>query len=441
MCSYPLCYLYFSDTMDLLFLTILISFITSSGTKIHHRVSSTTSIAPPLMQHIARESGGITQQDHPLNHQEKVENLTNDYPFVVNQPLFRHNMSRLFNLTGILFECFQSLDPPKHCTDFDILLFRDISIGDVVDIACNFNKSKLSFFSNVTLQDQSIISIEYNSFDAIQICTLVIFIFGFVANSITSLMIIRSPKLHKPFYVSVLFIALSDLFCILQLLVRYGLHIMLGFCQFQSIYKLLEMIKYSTKLNASLNVMILSTVRFVMFVYPLRSRIFLTNRKVCLAAGMSLALSVTYGFLIVSFIWNAARTNLKIIFIADDIGLLLCFVLINISFFVIRIKTASASRVAKDLKTRMTLVMLCILSLNAVNALSTILTTLMSFETGFQTDSPKNKYLLKVPDTHANRVFIDRIVYLIFHLVNPFIYFLSLPHMYKKVLSKSCNAE
>lgn len=441
MCSYPLCYLYFSDTMDLLFLTILISFITSSGTKIHHTVSSTTSIAPPLMQHMARESGGITQQDHPLNHQEKLENLTNDYPFIVNQPLFRHNMSRLFNLTGILFECFQSLDPPKHCIDFDILLFRDISIGDVVDIACNFNKSKLSSFSNVTLQDQSIISIEYNSFDAIQICTLVIFIFGFVANSITSLMIIKSPKLHKPFYVSVLFIALSDLFCILQLLVRYGLHIMLGFCQFQSIYKLLEMIKYSTKLNASLNVMILSTVRFVMFVYPLRSRIFLTNRKVCLAAGMSLALSVTYGFLIVSFIWNAARTNLKIIFIADDIGLLLCFVLINVYFFVIRIKTASASRVAKDLKTRMTLVMLCILSLNAVNALSTILTTLMSFETGFQTDLPKNKYFLKVPDTHANRVFIDRTVYLIFHLVNPFIYFLSLPHMCKKVLSKSCMAE
>lgn len=52
------------------------------------------------MQHIARESGGITQQDHPLNHQEKLENLTNDYPFVVNQPLFRHNMSRLFNLTN-----------------------------------------------------------------------------------------------------------------------------------------------------------------------------------------------------------------------------------------------------------------------------------------------------------------------------------------------------
>lgn len=299
----------------------------------------------------------------------------------------------------------------------------------------------MSFFSNVTLQDQSIISIEYNSFDAIQICTLVIFIFGFVANSITSLMIIRSPKLHKPFYVSVLFVALSDLFCILQLLVRYGLHIMLGFCQFQSIYKLLEMIKYSTKLNASLNVVILSTVRFVMFVYPLRSRIFLTNRKVCLAAGMSLALSVTYGFLIVSFIWNAAFTNLKIIFIADDIGLLLCFVLINIYFFVIRIKTASESRVAKDLKTRMTLVMLCILSLNAVNALSTILTALMSFETGFQADLSKNKYRLKVPDTHANRVFIDRIVYLIFHLVNPFIYFLSLSHMYKKVLSKSCMAE
>lgn len=427
--------------MDLVFLTILLSFITSSGTKIHHMVSSTTSIAPPLMQHNARESGGITQQDHPLIHQEKLENLTNDYPFDVNQPLFRHNMSRFFNLTGILFECFQSFDPPKHCKDFDILLFRDISIGDVVDIACNFNKSKLSFFSNVTLQDQSIISIEYNSFDAIQICTLVIFIFGLVANSITSLMIIRSPKLHKPFYVSVLFIALSDLFCILQLLVRYGLHIMLGFCQFQSIYKLLEMIKYSTKLNASLNVMILSTVRFVMFVYPLRSRIFLTNRKVCLAAGMSLALSVTYGFLIVSFIWNAAFTNLKIIFIADDIGLLLCFVLINIYFFVIRIKTASASRVAKDLKTRMTLVMLCILSLNAVNALSTILTALMSFETGFQTDLPENKNLLKVPDTHANRVFIDRIVYLIFHLVNPFIYFLSLSHMYKKVLSKSCMAK
>lgn len=426
--------------MDLLFLTILISFITSSGTKIHHRVSSTTSIAPPLMQHIARESGGITQQDHPLNHQEILENLTNDYPFDVNLPLFRHNMSRFFNLTGILFECFQSFDPPKHCKGFDILLFRDISIGDVVDIACNLNKSKLSFFSNVTLQDQSIISIEYNSFDAIQICTLVIFIFGFMANSITSLMIIRSPKLHKPFYISVLFVALSDLFCILQLLVRYGLHIMLGFCQFQSIYKLLEMIKYSTKLNASLNVMILSTVRFVMFVYPLRSRIFLTNRKVCLAAGMSLALSVTYGFLIVSFIWNAAFTNLKIIFIADDIGLLLCFVLFNIYFFVIRIKTASASRVAKDLKTRMTLVMLCILSLNAANALSTILTALMSFETGFQTDLPKNKYLLKVPDTHAKRVFIDRIVYLIFHLVNPFIYFLSLSHMYKKVLSKSCMA-
>lgn len=89
----------------------------------------------------------------------------------------------------------------------------------------------------------------------------------------------------------------------------------------------------------------------------------------------------------------------------------------------------------------MPLVMLCILSLNAANALSTILTALMSFETGFQTDLPKNKYLLKVPDTHAKRVFIDRIVYLIFHLVNPFIYFLSLSHMYKKVLSKSCMAE
>lgn len=421
--------------MDLLFLAILISFIRSCGTQMHHRVSS-TSIAPTLMEDNIMESGGATQQDHPLSHLESLENLEDDYPFAVKQPHLTQNMSDFFNLTGILFECFHSLEPPKHCKDFDIQLFHDISLGDIVDITCNLNQFEFSFFPNFTSQDPNVISEVSTSIDAIEICNLVIFIFGFVANSVTSLMIIKSPRLHKPFYVSVCFLSLSDLFCILQFLARNGLRRLLGFCQFMSIYKLLEVIKYSTKLNASVNVMILSTVRFVMFVYPLRSKIFLTNRKVFLAAGMSLALSVVYGILIVYFIWIAAFSNLKIIFFTDDIGLLLFFVLINIFFLVNRIKAASVSWVAKDLKTRMTVVMLCILSMNAVNALFTILTALMSFQTGEQTGLPKIENDLNTPDLHFHVMLISRIVYSIFHLVNPFLYFFSLPHIYKKCFPK-----
>lgn len=424
-----------SDIMDLLFLTILISFITRCGTQIHRRVSS-TSIAPTLMEDNVTESGGATQQDQHLSHLESLENLENDYPFAVKQPIFTRNMSDFFNLTGILFECFHSLEPPKHCKDLDIQLFHDISLGDFADIRCNLNHFEFSFLPNFTFQGPNVISEVSTSIDGIEICNLVIFIFGFVANSITSLMIIKSPRLHKPFYVSVFFISLSDLFCILQFLARNGLRRLLGFCQFMSIYKLLEMIKYSTKLNASLNVMILSTVRFVMFVYPLRSKIFLTSRKVFLAAGVSLALSVVYGISIVYIIWTAAFLNLKIIFLTDDIGLLLFFVLINIFFLVNRIKAASVSWVAKDLKTRMALVMLCILSMNAVNALFTILTALMSFETGKQTGLPGKENDLKTPDLHVHVILISRIVYLVFHLVNPFLYFFSLPHIYKKCFPK-----
>lgn len=254
------------------------------------------------MQHITKKSNKITQQNHPLNHQKKLKNLTNNYPFIINQPLFQHNISKLFNLTNILFKYFQNLNPPKHYTNFNILLFHNISIKNIINITYNFNKSKLSFFSNITLQNQSIISIKYNSFNTIQIYTLIIFIFKFITNNITSLIIIKSPKLHKPFYINILFITLSNLFYILQLLIKYNLHIILKFYQFQSIYKLLKIIKYSTKLNTSLNIIILSTIHFIIFIYPLKNKIFLTNQKIYLTTKINLTLNITYKFLIISFI-------------------------------------------------------------------------------------------------------------------------------------------
>lgn len=416
--------------MNVLFFTILISSITSCGTHIQHRMSSTSS----SVEEDKIESSSATQKGKPLKDLEKLENIENISSLNFEQQIVKPNVSDFFNLSDILLSCLFGMEPANQCEDSNILLDNDISIKEFSENMCNSVQPEIPFLPNFTRKEPHLIQVESSSLiHVIDICTLVLFTIGFVASSITSLVIIKLPRLHKPFYVSVFFLSLSDLFCIITFLVRTALGRMMDFCQFNAIYNLLEIIRYSTKLNASLNVLILSTVRYMLFVYPIRSKLFLTNRKMILSAVLSFALSLGYGIFIINFIWVSKFKNLKIIYVADDVILLFFFVLVNISFFINRIRAANVSRVARHLKTRMTLIVFCILSMNAVNALFEILTALQSFQIG----GHENINDLKVPDSPIHVFLISKIVYAIVHLVNPFIYFFSSPLVYKKCFSKT----
>lgn len=128
-----------------------------------------------------------------------------------------------------------------------------------------------------------------------------------------------------------------------------------------------------------INVILLSLVQFLIFGHLLRSRIFLTNRKLVLCACTCLTLSIGYGSGIEYFIWTSRLKNWTYIYIIDDVALLI-FVFIVIWFLIKRIRTGRKSKAAKNLKTRMTWIVFAILCLNSINALFHILKKASGFE-------------------------------------------------------------
>lgn len=91
-------------------------------------------------------------------------------------------------------------------------------------------------------------------------------------------------------------------------------------------------------------------------------------------------MSIGYGFGIEYFIWTPQLKYLTFIYIIDDAALLtILFVVVTWILFK-RIRIANKSEAAKELKTRMTLVVFAILCINFINALFQIIKKPPGFE-------------------------------------------------------------
>lgn len=151
-------------------------------------------------------------------------------------------------------------------------------------------------FINTSLPESPGHKLNSVSIRVLDICTLAMFIIGGVANISTVVMILRTLRLHKPFLLQCPFLALSDIFSMV--------------CStFNAVYSSRKFVIFSERLgywksyvippNLTLlliNVILLSLVQFLIFGHLLRSRIFLTNRKLVLCACTCLTLSIGYGF-------------------------------------------------------------------------------------------------------------------------------------------------
>lgn len=187
----------------------------------------------------------------------------------------------------------------------------------------------------------------------------------------------------------------------------------------------------STKFNTSLNVITMTTVRYVMFVYPLQSRVWLTNKKIFLCGGVNLVLSVAYGLLLNDTIMNIPTKYLIYLYILDDISVLVFFFTINILFLIQRIKTANASAVASHLRTRMVVIVIFVLSLNAINSLVRIFGNIGVYGERLIVETDTNRKFNTVLQIEALGKLCNHIV----HSVNPFLYFFSSP-----LVIRTCSA-
>lgn len=328
------------------------------------------------------------------------------------------------NSTNNLIDCFldfgscESLDIFEITDKSTLTLLEDRLCQQIMSASINLTAWVLPHQSN----DVSIVFFH--------ISTLVISGVGFLANVITVGVIVKITKLHKPFYFSILFLALSDIVFHILFYIQMGVN-KVHVCTYIKINRVIKTLDYSTKFNTSLNVIIMTTVRYVMFVYPLRSRVWLTNKKIFLCGGVSLVLSIAYGLLLNDTIMNIPTKYLIYLYILDDISVLVFFFTINILFLIQRIKTANASAVASHLRTRMVVIVIFVLSLNAINSLVRILGNIGVYGERLIEETDTNRKFNTVLQVEALGKLCNHIV----HSVNPFLYFFSSP-----LVIRTCSA-
>lgn len=345
------------------------------------------------------------------------------------------NFSGLFNLTEMPQNCLRNFSATEECRESDSFQFGNSagSLDSLVELMCSGNVDLATHsFINISLPESPSNALNSVSISVLDVCAWAMSIIGCIANIITVVMILRTLRLHRPFYYSVLFLALSDICFHCLFFVQRGLFFS-EICHFFRTFRLLEIVRYSIKLNSSLNVILLSLVRFLMFVHPLRSRIFLTNRKIVLGACTCLTLSIGYGFGIEYFIWTSQLKNLTYIYIIDDVALLTFLFIVIIWFLIERIGTASKSEAAKNLKTRMTLIVFAILCLNSINALFQILKKASGFEIS------ELDYIRVITTGNDDIAFeiriVSQVVNLFVHSINPLLYFFTSPSVLSTILS------
>jgi hypothetical protein len=258
----------------------------------------------------------------------------------------------------------------------------------------------------------------------IGVANIIVNTVGSGSNLVAILVIMFTKRLRKPFYMCVLSLCTSDIFYFVNLLVFENLSTS-GLCSHLKQGMIMNCSLYSVKMFSKLNVVLLASVRYVMFVYPLKSRVHLTNRLILALSLTAMVLSIAYGMFMGRVIWVIPYSRIRILSIIDDAILVLIVVILNCAFLVRRLRVAKTSQAARDLKLRMTVVVIIILILHILSSCQTTVYNILQYD-----DSSIDAIL----DLN-NAVIFGFILIKVVHFIDPFIFFFSSPMVIKSITS------
>lgn len=202
---------------------------------------------------------------------------------------------------------------------------------------------------------------------------------GIVGNIVTIVYIVVKKKIRKPFFVCIVNLAFADLICLLT----YSKRILLPEttfvtdpCTYYWVEKIVAIVRKSAKCLALLAVLNMGIVRFLLFVYPLKSRAYLTTKKILIICGVSVPLSAGYGYLIHYLALNTIGTMYYVVSVLIDAIFFIMIAAILILFFYKRLMTARRSTSAQNTKLKMSIVTLIILFLNILTQVVSVIDNL-----------------------------------------------------------------
>lgn len=260
----------------------------------------------------------------------------------------------------------------------------------------NFNNIVLTFFQYTTL--------------------------GIVGNTATIVYIVVKKKIRKPFFVGLVNLAIADLICLL----RYSYKIFIPKtlfvndpCTYYWVDTIMAIVRKSANCLALLAVLNMGIVRFLLFVYPLKSRAYLTTQSILIICGLSVPLSIGYGYLVHYLVLNTKGTMYYIATVLPDACFFIMIVAILIIFFYKRFMTARRSTSAQNTKLRMSIVTLIILFLNMLSLAVSVIDNLRYVTFG-DFDSHWWTRIFKMVEVIADAII---------HSINPFIYFINFSNL------------
>lgn len=241
---------------------------------------------------------------------------------------------------------------------------------------------------------------------------------GLVGNIATIVYIVVKKKLRKPFFVCIVNLAIADLICLLRYLYEIFLPettFVTDPCTYYWVEKIMTIVRKSAKCFALLAVLNMGIVRFLLFVYPLKSRAYLTAQKILIICWLSVPLSIGYGYLVHHLVLNTKGTMYYIVAVLPDSCFFIMIAAILIFFFYKRFMTARRSISAQNTKLRMSIVTLIILFLNMLALAVSVIDNLQYV---FYGDSNLDWWT-------RIREMLTHIMDAIIHSINPYIYFIN----------------
>lgn len=241
---------------------------------------------------------------------------------------------------------------------------------------------------------------------------------GLVGNIATIVYIVVKKKLRKPFFVCIVNLAIADLICLLRYLYEIFLPettFVTDPCTYYWVEKIMTIVRKSAKCFALLAVLNMGIVRFLLFVYPLKSRAYLTAQKILIICWLSVPLSIGYGYLVHYLVLNTKGTMYYIVAVLPDSCFFIVIAAILIFFFYKRFMTARRSISAQNTKLRMSIVTLIILFLNMLALAVSVIDNLQYV---FYGDSNLDWWT-------RIREMLTHIMDAIIHSINPYIYFIN----------------
>jgi hypothetical protein len=257
-------------------------------------------------------------------------------------------------------------------------------------------------------------------------------------NLIAIAAILLNHRLRKPFYICILLLCVSDLFHFIQKLLYFYVP-SADVCSVKKQQLFLVASVYTVKMFSQLNVILLASVRYVMFVYPLRSRVQLTNRLVVVVSVTALVFSIAYGTIMSYVISSIPMSTTHILYIADDVALLLVLVVLNSIFLIHRLRVAKASPAAQRLTLRMTLFAITIEVLHIIKSVVSIVSNTWRNKVEIGTEQP---LAYGDPSDDPIILYVGDVLKKVIHFGHPFLFFLTSQIVSKRVASllKKCKS-